>query len=264
MFSEYMHCVRVGLRGGGQIMSRLTQQLKMHAAFGVAASIALTPIQSQAITVRGDKAPGGIADFWDTQNTFSASGNLMSKVGNVFSNSCSVTLINARTAVTAAHCLINDNTRNYVDLLNGEQIVSFDPDSSSKTNANGVNDANITGFIAHPGYRTGGPTENASDIAIISLDKRMDNITVVRLPDQKTAVGANVFIVGYGTSGSIGVDPFVDNGGEFVYQGEDNRRRVVTNIVDVVGPITAEQAAASPLLGADWVNEPAIIFDVDP
>ena len=244
-------------------MVRFWKSARLYLSYSIAFSTAMMPLQSHAVTVRGDKAPNGISEYSDQNNTYSASGNLMSKEGATFSNSCSVTLINARTAITAAHCLINDQTRNYVDLIDGKQIVSFDPDSSGKTDASGQNDANITGFISHPGYRNGGPVENASDIAIISLDKRMDHIKVVKIADEKSAAGTKVYIVGYGTSGSIGVNPFKNNGDGLVYLGEDNKRRVVTNIIDLVGPITAEQAAQASLLSNDWVGQPAIIFDVD-
>ncbi len=253
--SKYLFGVRVL---GGRLVNL---------SIGVCFCFAQFPVtQAYAITVRGDRAPIGIWDYWDEDNEFANVGNIMADRGSSFSNHCTGTLINSRTIITAAHCVVDDDNDPSAYLINNGYGVSFDANSYGKTESTfGNNDYGVSGSVAHDEYRSGRAGQDVYDIALISLDEPVDNLSPAQLAGFVPGAGTEIVLVGYGTSGSIGVDPtYADGEGKLNYFGADDRRRIAGNYIDYSSPITADFIAASGgNLPADTIGGTMLFFDVD-
>ena len=216
--------------------------------FGMAA-LALTVTAwsptADAVTVRSDKAPlpGGIGAYWDSGNTFSNVANLGSDPGNTgtVNNSCTGTLLNSRTILTATHCFSIDHAGGFTYDFNllGNFRITFSPDSQDAT------PYRVTGVLGHAGY----DGEAANDVALLTLDRPVLDIVPVVLTNAAPNVGDVILVSGYGLSGAAGRDVVVDNGNGPEFQNSDDRRRIAYNYVDHAGIVTGETNL--------------IVFDVD-
>lgn len=187
----------------------------------------------EAITIRGDQAPTGIGDYWDGANSLPNVANIGTVSGGSVSNSCTGTLINARTILTAAHCftdrpggLANPLVYNFTQL--GNTVITFANDSVD------ADPIEISGAYAHANYN-GDATD---DIAVIALDRPVTDLTPVILTSAAPSVGDVIFVSGYGTSGVAGVDPVVLLGdGSLSFTNNDGKRRIAFNYVDFAGTL---------------------------
>lgn len=199
-------------------------------AAALAATLACSvALPAHAITINEHVPTNGLANYWDSTNIYSMVANIMAEGGDgKFYNSCTGSLINWRTVLTAGHCITTDGDRTtYGTLLNGTQIISFDADTSNKTSASGAVDSNISGMIAHETWRNAADSEVAahSDLALLSLSKPITSIDPAVLFDGQVPLGTEVIMVGYGTDATLTAT------GLNILD-EDGRRRVAHNIFD--------------------------------
>jgi uncharacterized protein with beta-barrel porin domain len=243
---------------------------------------------AHAIGIRSDgKYSGGFANFYDQANSYANVANIMKFEGGSFSNSCTATLINSRTIVTAAHCLVSDSNPDTNESLqiNGKEGfgVSFRPDSSKagKTQDQGISEFQnnedeslISGFVVNPNYgkppQAGGRTSEVYDIAIISLDKPILGIEPTKILTELPKVGEEIFLVGYGTAGAINVD-VSGTGSDRELTLTDDKRRVAGNYLEHTGPLTQEIIDNIAKANPQWAEfaknfkegVPILAFDAD-
>ena len=155
------------------------------------AAIALSIAQPASAIVINDPvaaAFGGIANYYDAGNQFP---NVVS-VLNADGSSCTGSLINSRTILTAAHCFAP----------NQSVSISFSPIAGP-----GVS---TTSFVRHPDFVPGANPSIENDIAVISLAQPVNvtSIAPVKLlmlqPAQPgfPTVGTTITMVGYGLQGT--------------------------------------------------------------
>ncbi len=182
----------------------------------VAACAVLAPLgAAQAISIRDDAAPDGIAAYYDSGNAYPNVGAI--RIGT--ESYCTGTLLNARTMLTASHCFYS-NGRDVADNLGRITNVSFSPEAGTAATAQATSvrlNAAFAGEI---------PT---GDIALIAFDRPVTSLTPVTVATSAQATGQAVILVGYGLS-ALGSDP----DGAI----SDSRRRVSYNILDFVGAAT--------------------------
>jgi subtilase-type serine protease len=201
------------------------------AALSVGLSSCFSP--AYAVTIRSDQAPTGIGNFWDSANTLPNVVNIGTNNGVGVTNSCTGTLINSRTILTAAHCFTDrpgglSNPLIYDGAQLGNTVVTFANDSVD------ANPIEISGALAHANY----DGDSADDIAILVLDTPITQIAPVTMTSAAPSVGDVIFVSGYGTSGVAGVDPVVVLGdGSLAFTNNDGKRRIAHNYVDFVGTL---------------------------
>ncbi|MFC3231554.1 autotransporter domain-containing protein [Marinibaculum pumilum] len=184
-----------------------------------AAAGLLAPLAAaHAISVRDDvaAAAGGVADWYDSGNAYPNVGSL--RQGG--QSSCTGSLINARTLLTAAHCFEDDASQTVQSDAAGPQMeVSFSPVSGTTVAAN------VQSVVVRPDFRTAEGNLAFHDIAIVALDRPVAGITPVILTTSQPAAGGRVLTVGYGGA-FTGSDPAA-----LVY---DGKRRFAYNVLDFV------------------------------
>ncbi len=166
----------------------------------------------RAITIRDDVAlsAGGIGNYFDRSNSYPNVVGLFLQAspGNTGEN-CTGTLIDSRTVLTAAHCLVNAQG---VNNLTQAYRISFSPTGATPA----TSDRLMSGGLALPTYRGGD-----NDVALISLATPVTNITPVQLLKPGGAlpqVGNQVLVVGYGLSGTGSTGATNDDGKRRVAQ----------------------------------------------
>jgi subtilase-type serine protease len=199
------------------------------------AAIALSIAQPASAVNLNDPAAaaaGGIAQYWDTTNT---QPNVVALFNPAIpppgGANCTGTLIDSRTILTDAHCIISSGT-GVMSATTATTQIRFNPDANTVSS----NDRALSGALAHAAYdfrdvKIVPQAFGVNDIALLSLAKPVTNVTPVTLlkpGDPMPAVGTLVVLAGYGFAGT-GTVP----GDQFPAAGtvDDSRRRVgQTNI----------------------------------
>ncbi|MDO9411135.1 MAG: autotransporter domain-containing protein [Pseudolabrys sp.] len=194
---------------------------RLHSLFGIAglalSTLAILPlgiVPARAVSLNdGAVPPGGMSGYHDQDNKFPFVASILVNG----SSTCTGTLINSRTILTAAHCFADSNGFNGGPTPgspgNPMRTVSFKPIASANDFAN--NDRAVTSIKNHAQY-TGSA---AYDIAVISLSAPVTTITAVTLATPDTPVpakGTTITMVGYGNYGT----------GSACCNPADNKRRV--------------------------------------
>lgn len=201
------------------------------ALFVAAIAVVLTG-PAHAISVRDDvaAAAGGLGDFFDAENAFPSVGNL--------NMGCTGSLINARTLLTAAHCF---ESQVAADADGSLTAISFRPDAPP------IPVARAQSVLVHPEYDK--DVFARRDVAMVALDQPITDISPIPLATMDPATGQLVYIVGFGKA-VLASEP-----GDVL---DDQKRRVVTNILDFVG-LAGELPVGDPLPA----DQPVMAVDVD-
>lgn len=169
-----------------------------------------SPVQALHVNDPYNTAVGGVQNWYDHANLYP---NVVS-IYNSADSGCTGTLINARTILTAAHCVSDDVPGSegiIFDWFKDGQI-RFAPDAQTTT----PHDRAVTGIVMNPSYIPGKYPDN--DLALISLARPVTDIAPVVVATSLTQVpnvGDVVRLVGYGTYGTGTIDDM----------GYDSRRR---------------------------------------
>jgi subtilase-type serine protease len=183
----------------------------------IVASLAVLPWAQEARAINlndpAAAAAGGIANYWDSANT-------QPNVVSLFdlgapTSQCTGSLINSRTILTAAHCLVPDNTTS-ISPQRAAYEIRFNPDAKAPS----IHDSAQSGALVHFGYNSS--VMGVNDIALLSLAKPVtgvQSVTPIKPGDPLPAVGTLVTMSGYGLAGTGTAPNTVD----------DSRRRIGQN-----------------------------------
>jgi outer membrane autotransporter protein len=187
---------------------------------GGTAAVALAiaqPASAVSINDQVAAAVGGVEDYYDANNQYPTVVAIHIPGNGANGQTCSGTLINSRTILTAAHCFYNSKTGAWIggptsaDPGLGIPLVSFAPADAFFT----PNRPSATSAFANSGYES---VSAANDIAVISLPNPVTAVRPVPLAGTIPAAGTMLTFAGYGNFGT----------GSNCCQVTDGNRRVAT------------------------------------
>lgn len=169
--------------------------------------MAITP--SYAGNLRDDVVAnaGGIGNIIETDPKFTPVVNITLPGSE---NVCTGTLINARTILTASHCF--DGVAPATTFG-----VTFTP-----TTTINAPDILAGSHLVHPGYTNRTSFFSANDVALLTLEQPVENVTPIEPTNEFAPSGTPVISVGYGSSGT-GSNPSSNSDGQL---------RTVNNVID--------------------------------
>ncbi len=150
---------------------------------------------------------GGIGNIIETDPKFTPVVNITLPGSE---NVCTGTLINARTILTASHCFGGVAPATTFG-------VTFTP-----TTTLNAPDILAGSHLVHPGYTNRTSFFSANDVALLTLEQPVENVTPIEPTNELVPSGTSVISVGYGSNGTAS-NPS---------SGSDGQLRTVNNVID--------------------------------